>query len=360
MATTEELIALYVQTDERLRALIQTLLDGNISNRRKQLLLQQVDAIIAELTYGAGQGLAELIGNEYRSGAAAAVEQLVTAGIAREALDVTVKTVTHQRAAQAISDEGFYSILEASEHMSRDAKKRIEDAIRIANEQSLIQGVSRRQATQNAVAQVNKQGITGMIAKNGARIPADKYMAGVVQYHQRKAHVTGTENMAVQNGQDLVYVNFVGITCSLCAKYQGRVYSISGNDKRFPKLDLRPPYHSHCVHSLSVWIEEFTHVAEVEQTIKESNRPFEDNRTESNMKRYNELQREKSKKNETRKQWIRYKAVLPNDTPSLQQFASHKVRGTTKYRELHELYRQVNKINKESERNTNQRSYIVY
>lgn len=344
MVNTEELIALYVLADERLRALIQTLLDGNISNRRKQQILQQVDAIIAELTDGAGQGLAELIGNEYRSGAVRTVEQLVTAGIAREALDVTVKAITHQRAAQAISDEGFYSILEASEHMSRDTKKRIEDAIRIANEQSLIQGVSRRQATQNAVAQVNKQGITGMIAKNGARIPADKYMAGVVHYHQRKAHVTGIENMAVQNGQDLVYVNFVGITCSLCAKYQGRVFSISGKDKRFPKLDLRPPYHSHCVHSLSVWMEEYTPADEVEQTIKESNRPFDkDNRTEVNILRYNELQREKSRKNETRKQWIRYKAVLPNDTPDLKQFASHKVRGTKKYGELQELYREVNR-----------------
>lgn len=343
MATAEELIALYAQTDQRLRDLVQALQDGNISNRRKQELFQQIDAIIAELTGNAGQGLADLIGTEYRGGAAAVVEELVAAGIAREALDVTVQAITHQRAAQAISDEAFYSILEATEHMSRDAKQRIEDAVKIANEQSLLEGVSRRQATQNAVAQVNKQGITGMVAKNGARIPADKYMAGVVQYHQRKAHVTGTENMAVQNGQDLVYVNFVGITCSLCAKYQGRVYSISGNDERFPKLDLRPPYHSHCVHSLSVWVEEFTPAAEVAQTIKDSNRPFDkDNRTEANIKRYNELQREKSRKNETRKQWIRYKATLPNDTPDLKQFASNKVRGTKKYGELQELYRKVN------------------
>ncbi|MDH6427263.1 MULTISPECIES: phage minor capsid protein [unclassified Paenibacillus] len=353
MATTEELIALYIQTDERLRALIQTLLDGNISNRRKQQLLQQVDAIIDELTNDAGQGLADLIGNEYRNGSNTAVAQLVAAGIAREVMDVTVNAIVHQGAAQAISDEGFYSILEASEHMSRDAKQRIEDAVRIANEQSLIEGVSRRQATQNAVAKVNKQGITGMIASNGAEIPADKYMAGVVQYHQRKAHVTATENMAVQNGQDLVYVNFVGITCSLCAKYQGRVYSISGNDKRFPKLDLRPPYHSHCVHSLSVWVEEYTPVLEIEKTIKDSNRPFEDNRSEANMNRYNELQREKSRKNETRKQWIRYKAVLPNDMPNLQQFAGHKVRGTKKYGELQELYREVNQINRNTNLSTN-------
>ncbi|NUU62689.1 phage minor capsid protein [Paenibacillus agri] len=342
MATTEELIAMYVQTDERLRALVDQLRDGNISSHRKQQLLLQVDVIIAELTSDAGQGLADLIGTEYRSGAAVAVEQIVAAGIAREALDVTVKAIMHQGAAQAISDEGFYSILEASEHMSRDAKQRIEDAVRIANEQSFMQGVSRRQATQNAVALVNKQGITGMVAKNGARIPADKYMAGVVQYHQRKAHVTGVENMATQNDHDLVYINFVGITCPVCAVYQGRVYSISGDDSRFPKLEFRPPYHSHCVHSMSVWLEEFTPAAEVEQMIIASNRPFKDNRTVANMKRYNELQQEKSRKNATRKQWIRYKAVLPEDTPDLRQFASHKVRGTAKYVELQELYRKVN------------------
>ncbi|QSF42669.1 phage minor capsid protein [Paenibacillus tianjinensis] len=342
MATAEELIALYVQTDQRLRDLVQALQDGNISNRRKQQLLQQVDMIIAELINDAGQGLAVLIGEEYRNGATTAVEQLIAAGIAREALDVTVQAIVHQGAAQAISDEGFYSILEASEHMSRDSKQRIEDAVRIANEQSLLEGVSRRQATQNAVAAVNKQGITGMIAKNGSRIPADKYMAGVVQYHQRKAHVTGVENMAVQNKQDLVYINSVGITCPICAVYQGRVYSISGNDSRFPRLERRPPYHSHCVHSMSVWVEEYTPTAEIEQTIKDSNRPFKDNRTEANMRRYDELQREKSRKNETRKQWIRYKAVLPNDTPDLKQFASNKVRGTAKYGELQELYRKVN------------------
>ncbi|KUP22403.1 phage minor capsid protein [Paenibacillus sp. DMB5] len=343
MATTEELIALYVLADERLRALVQILQDGNISNRRRQQLLQQVDMIIAELVNDAGQGLADLIGEEYRSGAAVAVEQMVAAGIAREAMDVTIKEIIHQGAAQSISDEGFYSILEASEHMTRDAKKRIEDAIRIANEQSLLEGVSRRQATQNAVAAVNKQGITGMISKNGARIPADKYMAGVVQYHQRKAHVTGTENMAVQNGMDLVYINSVGITCPVCAVYQGRVYSISGSDSRFPRLERRPPYHSHCVHSMSVWVEEYTSADEIEQVILDSNRPFTDNRTAANMRRYNELQREKSRKNETRKQWIRYKAVLPEDTPNLQQFASLKVRKTARYAELQELFREVNR-----------------
>jgi Phage minor capsid protein 2. len=342
MEDIDQLIALYVNTDERLRDLVQSLEDGNLSTRRKDQLLQQIDAIISELTGQAGEQMAGIVGDSYRAGTSAAVEQMVAAGFARESINQTIKTVVHQGAAQAIMDEAFYSILEASDNMSADAKKRIEDAARAANAKSLIEGMSRREATRQAVADLNSRGINGIIAKNGAQIPADKYMAGVVHYHQRKAHVTGAENMIVQNGIDLVYVNFVGITCELCAKYQGRVYSISGSDSRFPKLEQRPPYHSHCVHSLSAWIEEYTPTDEIERMLVASNRPFTDNRTEGNIRRYNELQREKSRKNETRKQWIRYKAVLPNDTPDLRTFASQKARGTKRYRELVKDYRKVN------------------
>lgn len=342
MATIEQIIALYVRADERLRELVQSLEDGSIGRRRKEMLLRQIEEIIADLTGQAGQQTAALIGDEYRAGAAGAVQQITSAGVAREMIEDTLKPLIHQRAAQEIMDEAFYSILEASDNMSADAKRRIEDAVRTANERSLTEGISRREATKQAIADTNNRGITGIVAKNGAQIPADKYMAGVVHYHQRKAHVTGAENMITQNGLDLIYVNFVGITCEFCAKYQGRVYSISGNDPRFPKLEIRPPYHSHCVHSISAWIEEYTPADEVERMLTTSNRPFTDNRTEANIRRYNEMQRDKSQKNETRKQWIRYKSVLPNDTPDLRTFASQKSRNTKAYQELQQDYRKVN------------------
>jgi len=342
MPPVEELIALYTRADERLRALVQSLEEGSLSRRRKEELLRQIEAIIAELTDEASNQMAGIVSESYRAGANEAISGMIQAGIAAESINSTLRPLIHQRAAQAIMDEAFYSILEASDYMSADAKRRIEEAVRRANELSLTTGISRREATRLAVAELNQQGITGMIAKNGARIPADKYMAGVVHYHQRKAHVTGAENMIVQNGIDLVYVNYVGITCELCAKYQGRVYSISGRDPRFPKLEVRPPYHSHCVHSISAWIEEYTPADEVERMIRQSNRPFTDNRTEANIRRYERIQREKSRKNETRKQWIRYKAVLPDETPDLRTFASMKARNTKAYRELQEAYRGIN------------------
>lgn len=349
MADADKLIALYTQAGERLIQLIRSIETGSYTQRRKERLLKQIDEILAELTDGSAQSMSELLGEAYKAGSREAADSMMAQGMTENQVNTVLEPIIHQQAVQAIMDDTFYRILEATDNMSQDAKRRVEEVVRAATERMLTEGVSRREATKEAVAKMTEQGITGIVAKNGARIPADKYMNGVIQYNLRKAHVTGAENTIVQNGLDLVYVNYVGITCEYCAKYQGRVYSISGNDSRFPKLEIRPPYHAHCVHSISAWIEEYQTTDEIEHMIAVSNRPFTDNRTEANIRRYNEIQLEKSRKNETRKQWMRYKAVLPNDTPDLRAFASMKARGATAYKDLQELYRKANVINKRTE-----------
>ncbi|WP_339816799.1 phage minor capsid protein [Paenibacillus sp. FSL R7-0216] len=342
MADAEKLIALYTRAGERLLELIRSLESGSYSRRRREKILQQIVEILAGLTDGAAQSMAELLAEAYKEGVDEAANSMISQGVPDEQINTVLEPLIHQQAVQAIMDESFLRILEATDNMSQDAKRRVEDAVRTATERMLTDSVNRRLATKEAVTRLTQQGITGIVTKNGARIPAEKYMAGVVQYNLRKAHVTGAENTIVQNGLDLVYVNYVGITCEYCAKYQGRVYSISGTHPRFPRLDARPPYHAHCVHSLSAWIEEYQNADDVERMIELSNRPFTDNRTEANIRRYNEIQRDKARKNETRKQWIRYKATLPNDTPNLRQFASLKARDAQTYRELQEAYRKAN------------------
>lgn len=347
MADAGKLIALYTQAGERLLELIRSLESGSFTRRRKERILKQIDEILAELTDGVAQSMSELLAKSYKAGSQEAASSLIAQGMPENQVNTALEPIIHQQAVQAIMDDSFFRILEATDNMSQDAKRRVEEIVSTATERMLTEGVSRRQATKEAVAKMTEQGITGIIAKNGARIPADKYMNGVVQYNLRKAHVTGAENTIVQNGLDLIYVNYVGITCEYCAKYQGRVYSISGADSRFPKLEIRPPYHAHCVHSISAWIEEYQSPDEVEWMLAASNRPFTDNRTEANIRRYNEIQRDKARKNETRKQWMRYKAVLPNDTPDLRRFASLKARGGQAYKDLQELYRKANVVNRE-------------
>lgn len=316
---------------------MQQLESGNLSRRHQDELNRQIDVIIAELTGKAGQSLAALIGEEYRAGAAEAVGQITAAGVARESINNTLSQIVHQRAAQAIMDEAFYSILKASEYMSQDTKQRIKNAVQLANEKSLTLGMNRCEATTQAIEDVNNKGITGIVAKNGARIPADKYMAGVIHYHQRKAHVVGTENMAVQNGYDLVYVNYVGITCEHCARKQGRVYSLSGNDKRWPHMtdEYKPPYHAHCVHSMSIWIEEYQSPEEVQRLLDVSNRLGEETRSEQHIRRYKELQAHKAQLNADRKQWEQYRLAAPDQTPkTFSAFRRMKYNNTERWETL--------------------------
>lgn len=339
MDKTEKLIQMYSQAHFYLLGLLHDLEKGP-TRKRKEQLLKQVQAILMSLSESAVDISKEIIEESYGEGSKEAIKQLKLQGVPEGEIEATLKTVIHTQAVKELIDETFYRILECNDNMSADMKERIEQIVFRANQRSLIEGVSRRQATKDAVAEAAEQGITGIIAKNGARIPADKYMANVIQYHQRKAHVEGVINRMTDNDNDLVYVNSVGITCDICAKYQGRVYSLSGRDSRFPALTVRPPYHSHCVHSVSVWHEDYHDDLEIQKAIRDSNKPFTDSRTEKNILEYEKMQKEKSKKNDFRKQWIRYKARMP-DLPDLKTFASQKARNTKKYQEWVEDFRKL-------------------
>ncbi|XKH51325.1 phage minor capsid protein [Chryseomicrobium palamuruense] len=343
MSNLDKLLAVFEETSSKLLDLVRSLL--GFSGNRLSRYLKEVENIASAMQEEAVILLLQVIEESYRQGSNEAINTLKMTGL--ENINAKLSIGVDRAAVQQIVDDAFYSILEATDFMTQDTKERIEVIVQEANRAAIVEGQSRRVATQKAIAEATDRGITGIIARNGARIPVEKYLAGTVQYYQRKAHVDGVLNRMTQNNLDLIYVNSVGITCSKCAQYQGRVYSVSGNDKRFPQLIERPPYHAHCVHSAYPWIEEYEDVEEVQRMLVDSNRPFEDNRAERHIQRYNELQKEKSKKNEVRKQWIRYKSRMP-DLPDLRSFASHKARNTQKYQDWMEEYRKFGEIARES------------
>ena len=60
-------------------------------------------------------------------------------------------------------------------------------------------------------------------------------------------------NTSLQYGNDLVQVSVHAMNeppGDICYQYQGRVFSISGNDPNFPQLTDRPPFHPNCEHVL--------------------------------------------------------------------------------------------------------------
>lgn len=91
---------------------------------------------------------------------------------------------------------------------------------------------------------------------------------------------------AKELGTDLVEASYHRGCCGECAKYRGRWFSISGKDKRFPKMPV--DYGCTCegidFSPVIYGISEPTYADEIEDIIEYSNRPFVDDRTEEEKK----------------------------------------------------------------------------
>ncbi len=125
--------------------------------------------------------------------------------------------------------------------------------------------------------------------------------------------------------QNLIQIGFLGSTCSQCAPYQNRIYSIDGSDKRFPVLPkfIWNNKGLHCgnsIHTLSYYegktmtkycYDKNGNFKSVEvDAIKYSNRPFVDDRSENekaNFESHTEKERKRKEyeaKYYSREHWI--------------------------------------------------------
>lgn len=138
---------------------------------------------------------------------------------------------------------------------------------------------------------------------------ADELYNKAMEYLSQKRYNSFHERI---QGHDLIVCSYHENTCEICSKYQGRVYSVSGKDKRFPKLpDVVLQYqgfHPGCRHTFFPYYYPYTNTVEkyvLNETgeyvkkeydaVEYSNRPFIDDRTEEEKRKYIErLQKEKN------------------------------------------------------------------
>lgn len=142
-------------------------------------------------------------------------------------------------------------------------------------------------------------------------------------------------------GTDYVYCGGHTYTCSECAKYQNRVYSISGKDSAYPKLpDFVYEYggfHPGCRHCFypfsgdSIADKNGNYVDALEY----SNRPFVDDRTPEEIEGYNQYLKKTEKErlhDENLKAFYILKKELPDVMPkSYSTFAKYKAHNSDKY-----------------------------
>ena len=155
---------------------------------------------------------------------------------------------------------------------------RIDEQIRDRERQGKVTTVM---DLQNIINQdLRDDNVTVVRYANGTSVPVDKYAAMLARTTRAETENLSMIQQALSEGIDLVECDIVSPTCDSCAVYQGRVYSISGNDSRYPalyKTAFKSGYsiiHPNCRHSWSPYHVELYSEEERRQALERSNRTW--------------------------------------------------------------------------------------
>lgn len=251
--------------------------------------------------------------------------------------------------------------VEAIERLTRDLMGDMNAAIRTAHENSIdgiwqtldefketIQrgvffGSTRKEMSKLVAKDFEEKGLTAFITKDNRRLPLEFYSEMTVRTNLKIANIEGAANRYHEMGFDLVKVSGSYPTCHYCYNFRDKVFSLTGNDKRFPSAkDNLPPYHPNCQCSISVWNEDRFSDKEIQKEIDKVKNfdPAKETRSKKQIKDYEDDQRRKRRRNREKKQYESMRAVLGDDAPkTLGAFRRMKKSNSDNYQRLMKDYK---------------------
>ena len=219
-------------------------------------------------------------------------------------------------------------------------------------------GGERRKKAEQFVKEMRQNGLTAFVDKAGRRWRLHTYAAMVTRTATRQAEVLSV--LTQDPGQDLYTIKGADDPCGVCAPYQGRVYSKSGKDRRFPpladafgKIDPDGPnelsntwlnIHPNCRCAVIPWTAAGRPEEELQRIMRFSDprtNPYTvDPRSKKAIEAYRKREKGRQKWLADYDQWERYRMAIPEIVPkTFQTFQRHKLAGDEKYRAWVQAYR---------------------
>ena len=366
MSTQKKLIETYQKAQKKLVEIIRQKQAHGSAAVYERSLLRQIQKELKKLKKSSKALVEQLVKENYKTGLQSLIDDLLQDNTAPRLFNMFSGLNTSQ--IELITQNANADLNKAVNLIGR----RIQDAVREAGieatAEKLTTGQTVREMQKSLEKKLAKQNLTAVEYANGAEMPIEKYAETVA-----RSTTAETQNKAkVVQGQDWGYdlVRFTkhSPTCEVCSMYQGRIYALTkeaangkykgseGQALRFPYLydtALTSGYstiHPNCRHRLSVLPAGAYTAAEMEEFSRKSMQPFEDMRSDYERKAYAKEQEIKRKRNESRKQYAKIKAALPNDAPkTFAGFVKMKSAKSERYRELLKDYRTVMSIAKQQE-----------
>lgn len=344
MTNEERLIKVYQEAMQRLINTIAYKEARGSVTWYQETLLKQVKQILAQLNAYSASWVQDAINESYSLGAQEAIRGLAAMGVSVNGVEAFARL--HQASVNVLVANTQSMLVSGVSFVGRQ----IEDAVRQAG----LEAIAQKQATGSTVKEAARlvkerlvrEGINGVRDKRGRMISLDSYASTVARSTTREATNTATMNQLGYEGYDLVKMSKHNSPCPICSVYEGRVYSISGNNRNYPPLSIaysggHANIHPDCRHVISPYIPALADNPERDK--KFSNRPFDiDDRSQAAIEAYNKRQKEQRQLNADKRQLQRYKMVLGDDAPkTLSGFRRMKSANSERYNDLKSDYREA-------------------
>lgn len=331
MTSDENLLKAYEKTKKELEKKLKSARAGTMKSYYRKLL-KEIEESIKELQKSAVAYVNTAVPKDYMENAAELCRQMQQQRVIFKPPEAFRQLHTDaiydlRREVMTQIEQGIAKAKQQTEGLITEARETAEKAalrnIALDAAQNKIDTVGTiTDMQQEVVKKLEETGILKVEVGSGEHkreMSLTNYAHLVARSTSREVGNTARINQMSANGFDLVEIPPHYPTCEICAILQDRVYSISGNDKRFPPLSkaigVYKNIHPHCRHVIVGWAEMMYTPEEIAEAIKKSNRPWTDPRSGEEKQFYNELQKKNRQARDLQYQYERYKKRLGNDAP---------------------------------------------
>lgn len=358
MTSDEKLIKAYEKAKKELERKLRAAKGSDMRSYYRKLI-KEIEETVKELQKSAAAYVNAAVSADYMENAAEIYEQMRAQSIIIKPPEAFRQL--HTDAIYDLRREVMTQIEEGIAKAKQQTERLVAEAQEIAHKAALrsmgLDAAQHKIDTVGTVTDMQQELVkrleeTGILkvelgsGKHKREMSITNYAHLVARSTSREVGNTARINQMSANGFDLVEIPPHYPTCEICAILQDRVYSISGEDKRFPPLSkaigVYKNIHPHCRHVIVGWAEMMYTPEEIEEAIKKSNRPWTDPRSGEEKQFYNELQNKNRRARDLQYQYERYKKRLGDDAPkSLYAFKRIKKAGGERWEELQNRYRQA-------------------
>lgn len=267
----DELLQIIGLIDDQTRALVLTALQSRLTTQSKRQATEGIRQVIQRERDKISDWVITSTATAYNTGANTMLDDINTIGISPTRGDQVYQRQfttdrlrnlnvlsTHREAVNALASENFLDFATGLDGIVKAGTRQLSEGLRrqIQAQQvaGRITGVDVRRIGTEIADTIGQQGFSALIYRNGAKWTLPNYSKMLARTQSIKAFNEGTIARVRDWGIDLVQVSRHPHACDICTPFETKIYSVSGNSDLYPPLNLRPPFHPNCGHSLLPYV----------------------------------------------------------------------------------------------------------